>query len=72
MQNEKPTPVATLIWSDWDAENFGIMCEPGVGIDIADDLNGLSNDSRWLSWDQAVALHAWLGKKIEETTNAAT
>lgn len=62
-------PETTASWSDWDAENFGITCEPGVSVDIADDLRGLSNGSRWMSWDQTIAFHAWLGKKIEEIAN---
>jgi len=42
-------------WSNWDAENMGFACEPGIG---------LTSDQRWLSWDETLCLHKWLGAKI--------
>src|SRR5579859_3099999 len=42
-------------WSNWDAENMGFACEPGIG---------LTSDQRWLSWDETLRLHKWLSAKI--------
>lgn len=53
-------------WSDWDAENAGFLCEPGVGLTMIDHVRRSYGEvqERWLSWDEAVALHAWLTQKI--------
>lgn len=58
--------VPDLQWSDWDAESMGFLCGPRVGLIVKDDMKDLSQGERWLSWEQTVALHRWLGEKIME------
>jgi hypothetical protein len=67
MQDENAASQTPDAWSDWDAENMGFHCEPGVGLTVDDDLKGASDDaSRWLSWEEVLRMHAWLGRKIED------
>ncbi len=64
-QSKPPTPrIAESQWSDWDAEAAGFVFEAGVGLTIAD-----NSGTRWLSWDETVALHEWLGRKMLEVVN---
>jgi hypothetical protein len=67
---QKATNSTTPSWSDWDAENWGFTCEAGVGLTVLDNMKGLTNDSRWLCWNEVVAFHGWLGEKINEFQNA--
>jgi hypothetical protein len=43
----------------FDCYGAGVIGEPGVGITVYTDCG------RWLSWDDTVALHAWLTKLID-------
>lgn len=62
--------IRTTRWSDWDAETRGFECEAGVGLTVLDDMPCAGPDgSRWLSWEETVAMHAWLGAKIKDFEN---
>jgi hypothetical protein len=53
-----------LEWSDWDAETHAIECEAGVGMHI--------HEPQWLFWDEVVALHGLLSRKIDEANSGGT
>ena len=57
-------------WSDWDAESRGFDCAPGCGltISVASAPQAISN--QWLCWEETVAFHEWLGRKIFEAKRA--
>lgn len=53
-------------WSDFDAECQGFTFEAGAGLTILDDIRHAHAGSRWLSWDETVALAKWLAEKVAE------